>query len=182
MSSGRTGRFLGVVALSCLPAVGLWGDDALAALQARFDRETDSVKKAKLLSQLGRAEFQDARSDIAAGNDLGAVEQIEKYYNNARAASEALEKAHPDAERQPGGYRQLEEQVREAARFARDAEASISADLRPPLQFIRQDLLKLDKELLDRLFPGRPGAHTGRQPAAGAGPAAGGTAQPASPK
>jgi len=170
------------VALSCLPAVALRGDDFLAGLQARFDRETNSVKKAKLLSELGKAEFEEARSDIAAGNDVGAVEQIEKYYDNARTALEALEKAHPDAVRQPGGYRQLEEQVREAVRFARDAAPAISADLRPPLRLIRQDLLKLDTELLDRLFPRRPGAHPAQQPAAGAGPAAAGPAQPASPK
>jgi hypothetical protein len=153
------------VALSCLPAAGLCGDDFLAALQLRFDREGDSVKKAKLLSQLGKAEFQEARSDIAAGNDERAVEQIEKYRDNARAALDALVKAHPDAERQPGGYRQLEEEVREAIRFARDAAPAISADLRPPLRVIRQDLLKLDNELLDRLFPRRLGTHAAGQPA-----------------
>jgi len=161
----RALHFLNGLAVSCLATGAVRGDESLPQLQARFDRETDSVRKAKLIARLGKAEFDQARAEIDAGNDESAVKQFENYRENARAALSALEKEHPDAERRPDGYRQLEEHVREAGRFVRDADAGISVDFRPRLAQVRQDLERLDEELLDRLFPRRPGRKSAAKPA-----------------
>jgi predicted negative regulator of RcsB-dependent stress response len=164
----RTGRFLGSLILSLLLAAALPGADALAQLQARFDKESDAVRKAKLAIRLGSVQFQQARVDMDAGNDENAVKQFESYRDNVRAAVAALESAYTNAERHPGGYRELEEHVREALRITRDTDVAIADSVRPRLDRVRQDLEKLDDELLGRLFPRRPGeqhqAKPGPQP------------------
>ena len=161
----RALHFLAGLALSCPAAGTVRGADLLDGLQARFDRETDGVRKAKLIPRLGKAEFARAQLEIDAGNYENALKQFENYRDNVRAALAALKTGHPDAERHPGGYRQLEEHVREAVRIVRDTDASIGADFRPHLAQIRQDLEKLDVDLLSRLFPRHPGGKTGAKPA-----------------
>ncbi len=66
--------------------------ESVAELQARFDRESNAVRKAKLLEKLGDAQFEVARTAGKAGdhNTVGAT--LEKYRDNARAALIAMDK------------------------------------------------------------------------------------------
>src|ERR1700747_974844 len=82
--------------------------DTLEELQRRFDDERDGVSKAKLLQRLGDAQFDREREASKAGDYETADFVMEKYRDNVRAALDALKKAHPDAERHPSGYKQLE--------------------------------------------------------------------------
>ena len=43
--------------------------ESVAELQSRFDRETDSVRKAKILVRLGDAQFEEARRAGKEGDD-----------------------------------------------------------------------------------------------------------------
>ena len=153
-----TGTFLGVVcgllAFVVLTTSGV--AQSLADLQARFDRETSGVQKAKLMTKLGEAQFEEARRAGKAGafDSLGLT--LEKYRDNVRAAVDALKKQHPDAERQSNGYRQLEMHLRKGIREV-DETILVSPDgYKPPLQIVRQDLIGMDDELLKSLFPRRP--------------------------
>jgi len=131
--------------------------DELAQLQEKFDRETDGVRKAKLLQKLGDAEFEQERQ-AAKTNDYTAVGlQMEKYRDNVRAALEALKKTHPDAEKHSSGYKQLEMHVGKGIREVRDVILAVPEAYRPPMQLVEQDLKELDTELLRLLFPRRPG-------------------------
>src|ERR1700738_1432544 len=86
------------------------------ALQARFDRETNSVHKAKLLEKLGDAQLELTRRASQA-NDYKTIGFVmEKYRDNARAAVDALKKDHPDAERHTNGFKQLQIHVHKALR------------------------------------------------------------------
>ena len=130
--------------------------DTLADLQARFDRETSGVHKAKMLGKLGDAQFEEARRASKAGEYDAVGLTLEKYRDNVRSAIEALKKQHPDAERQSNGYRQLQIHVHKAIREVDDTLLVSPESYKPPLQIVRQDLVNFDDELLKLLFPRRP--------------------------
>jgi len=128
----------------------------LADLQSRFDREPSAVHKAKMIEKLGDAQFEEARRAEKAGDNSTVGLTLEKYRDNVRAALEALKKEHPNAEKQPNGYRQLEIHVRKGIREAAESLLVAPEQFKPPLQLVRLDLLAIDDELLRLLFPLRP--------------------------
>src|ERR1051326_4232969 len=90
--------------------LALAGDCAAMVLAAFLCAGTGfaSDNLATLLQKLGDAEF-DKEREAAKANDFTTVGLVmEKYRDNVRAAFEALKKRHPDAEKHPSGYKQLE--------------------------------------------------------------------------
>ena len=142
-----------MLALMLSPAVAQL---SVAELQARFDREDNSVKKAKLLVKLGDAQFEEARRAEKAGDNNTVDAVLEKYRDNVRAALDALKKQHADAEKHSNGYRQMEIHVKEGIREVEDSMLAAPAPYKPPLQIVRQDLITVDEELIRLLFPHRP--------------------------
>jgi len=128
----------------------------LADLQTRFDRESNSVRKAKLLEKLGEAQFESVRQAEKAGDNSSVGLTLEKYRDNVRAAFDALKKQHPNAEKQPNGYRQLEIQARKGMREITESLLVAPEPYRPPLEIVRDDLAAMNDELLKLLFPNRP--------------------------
>ena len=55
----------------------------------------------------------------------------------------------------PGGYRQLELEVRQGIREVEDTLLAAPEDLRPPLEIVRRDLIETDDALIRLLFPRR---------------------------
>ena len=142
-----------LVLVAMLPPVAAQG---LADLQGRFDRETSGVQKAKQIGKLGDAQFEEARRSGKTGDFNAVGLTLEKYRDNVRAAIDALKKQHPDAEKQSNGYRQLEIYVRKGIREVDETLLVSPESYKPPLQIVRQDLIKMDEELLKMLFPRRP--------------------------
>jgi hypothetical protein len=125
----------------------------MSALQARFDRETNSVHKAKLLEKLGDAQLEVTRRASQA-NDYRTIGFVmEKYRDNARVAVDALKKDHPDAERHTNGFKQLQIHVHKALREVDEVLVVAPEEYRPPLEIVRRDLAAIDDELLELLFP-----------------------------
>ena len=87
---------------------------------------------------------------------------MEKYRDNVRAASAALEKQNPDGERHPNGYKQLEMHVQKGLRQVDEILLIAPPEYKPPLQLVRTDLVTLDDELLRLLFPRK---HENKPPA-----------------
>jgi hypothetical protein len=141
-----------VISLMLAPAQA----QSVEELQARFDRETSAVSKAKLLVKLGDAQFEEARKAGREGDNNTVGLTMEKYRDNVRAAFEALKKQHPDAEKHSNGYRQLEMHVEGAIREVQDTILAAPVPYKPPLQIVRQDLIAMDDELIRLLFPHRP--------------------------
>jgi hypothetical protein len=146
------------MSLAALVCLGVAAADEVSQLQARFDRETNSVHKAKLLEKLGDAQMEQTRRASQANDykTLGVV--MEKYRDNARAAVDALKKDHPDAERHTGGYKQLQIHVHKMLREVDETLVVAPDEYRPPLEIVRHDLAAMDDELLNLLFPRRPDA------------------------
>ena len=131
--------------------------ETLEQLQEKFDKETDAVRKAKQIQRLGDAQFAKEREATRAGDFVAAGVVMEKYRDNVRAAFEALKKAHPQAEKHPGGYKQLEFHTGQGLREVRDVILAMPEPLRPPMQVVENDLKEMNMELLKLLFPRRPG-------------------------
>jgi hypothetical protein len=155
-------RCFAIVLLAATPAV----EQSVAELQTRFDGETNSVHKAKLLEKLGDAQFADARRAEKEGDNNTVDATLEKYRDNVRAALESLKKQHPDAEKHSSGYRQLEMHLRKGIREAEEAMLAAPEPYKPPLQLVRADLVAMDEEMIKLLFPHRPAEqHTPAPPA-----------------
>jgi hypothetical protein len=146
---------LGVVFLISLADSPAAAQNA-AEWQARFDHESNSIKKAKMLEKLGDAQFEEAREAGKNGDNNAVGLIMEKYRDNARAALQALKKQHPDAERHSNGYRQMEMHLKNGIREAEDSMLAAPPPYKPPLQIVRQDLIAMDDELIRMLFPQRP--------------------------
>ena len=142
-----------MISLMISPAVA---QQTVAELQAHFDKESNSIKKAKLLAKLGDAQFEEARRAGKAGDNNTVDATMEKYRDNVRAALDALKKQHSDAEKHSNGYRQMEIHVKEGIREVEDSMLAAPAPYKPPLQIVRQDLIAMDEELIRLLFPHRP--------------------------
>ena len=154
--------------LSCAssPAV----TDKLKELQEHFDRATHAGAKIKDLQKLGALQF-DAATQASKASDYGAVGLIfEKYRDNVRQAFELLKKQEPDADRHPGGYRQLELEVRHGIREVEDTLLAAPEEVRPPLEIVRKDLIDTDDALIHLLFPRRTKDPVKAPPAAEAKP------------
>jgi hypothetical protein len=154
--------------LSC--SVALAATDKLKELQSHFDRENHSGAKIKDLQKLGAAEFDLATQASKAGDFVAVGLTFEKYRDNVRQAYELLRKQEPDADRHPGGYRQLELQVRQGIREVEDTLLVAPEDLRPPLEIVRKDLIETDDALIRLLFPRRTKDPVKVSPAAEAKP------------
>jgi hypothetical protein len=149
----RTLGYAVIIPLMLSPAVA---QQTVAELQAHFDRESNSVKKAKLLVKLGEAQFEQARRAGKEGDNNTVDGTLEKYRDNVRAALDALKRQHADAEKHSNGYRQMEIHVKEGIREVEDSMLAAPAPYKPPLQIVRQDLIAMDEELIRLLFPHRP--------------------------
>ena len=145
------GMLLGA-AMMCYLAGAAVAADKVAEMQARFDHETNPVRRAKLLEKLGDAEFDEARRAFKA-NDLSTVGIVlEKYRDNVRVALEGLKKKRADAQKDSNGYRQLEIHVRRGIREADEIILRVPEEYQPPLQIVRRDLDAMDIELIRMLF------------------------------
>ena len=129
--------------------------DKVSDLQAHFDHETHAGSKVKALGKLGEAQFEAAAKAGEAGDFTSVGLIFEKYRDNVRAALELLKKQDPDADRHPGGYRQLELEVRRGVREVEETIVIVPDVVRPPLQIVRKDLVDDDDELIRLLFPRR---------------------------
>ena len=142
---------------------------SLSELQGRFDHEDDAVRKAKLIQKLGDAQFEALHAAEKAEDYNTAGVTLEKYRDNVRAALAGLQKAHPDAERQSNGYRQLQMHLNRGIHEVEEALRAAPDEYKPPLQLVRMDLTGMNDELLLLLFPRQPDAKAGVTPSVAPG-------------
>ena len=150
-------RALLAAALSSLLLSAAPVQDRIAELQAQFKRENDPVRKAKALTKLGDAQLALARQETDAGHHDRALQIIEEYRDEAKVAEAALKTSGLDAERQPAGFKQLQIHVRKSVREIEQTIQALPDEERPPFEAIRQELMRIEKELVDLLFPRQPG-------------------------
>jgi hypothetical protein len=152
------------VFLVALVAGSLLAQDRTAGLRARFEKETDPVRKARQVALLADSEFRDMHQKIDAGDLAAAAEIAGRVRDEAQSSKKLLDAKSRDAEAHPEGYKQLQISVRESIRRLDDIMVSLAKDEQAPLAEVRKDLDELDRQMIHQLFPKRP------QPAANTEP------------
>jgi hypothetical protein len=135
--------------------------DRLAELRSRFDKESDPVRKSKLMVQLGAAEFDDMEKRLGASDSSGALEELRSYQDQANSCEKALDARGVDPEKHPAGYKELQVSVREALRRLNNFMINMTGDEQQPFREIRKNLDNLDQDLIKELFPKKPGSGPG---------------------
>lgn len=137
---------------SCLSGK-LAAQDALAKYEAQYELERDPVVKAKILAKAGRLELDQVRADLKTDQEEQALSDLEHYRDEVETSVQALSIAGVNAEKHPGGFKELQISLRQTLRRVDDVIGSLPYDKRPWFQAVRSDLAKSQATLMDKLFP-----------------------------
>lgn len=135
----------------------LAAQDRVADLQSRFAREPDSVRKAKLMPQLGDAEFQEIERDFLEERLPNALIVLQQYRDEAQTCEKELDAKGTDAEQHPAGFKQLQFSLRESLRRLDDLLVTLTSDQQAPFQGTREDIDDMNRHVIRELFPRQPG-------------------------
>jgi hypothetical protein len=140
----------------------LAAQDRLAAGLARYEQETDPVRKARALVKLGDDQIDEARKELMTGEDVASLHTLEQYRDEVRQTAAALKATGVDAEKKPAGFKELQISLRGTVRHIDDLILSLPVDKRPFFREVRTDLVKTQNELIDALFPRQPERNSGK--------------------
>jgi hypothetical protein len=144
------------LALGCACGSAVWGQDRVADLRSRFSHESDPVRKAKLMPDLGNAEFREIESDLLAERLPDALTVLQQYRDEAQSCVKNLDAKNVDAEQHPAGFKQLEFSLRESLRRLDDLLVTLTRDDQAPFQAARNDIDDMNRHLIHELFPRQP--------------------------
>jgi hypothetical protein len=142
--------------LCCVCGFAVYGQDRLADLRSRFSHESDPVRKAKLMPDLGNAEFREIESDLLAERLPDALTVLQQYRDEAQSCEKELDAKNVDAEQHPAGFKQLEFSLRESLRRLDDLLVTLTRDDQVPFQAVRNDIDDMNRHLIHELFPRQP--------------------------
>lgn len=134
--------------------------DRVSVFRSRLEHDPDPVHKAKLMKDLGDAEFQEIQNDLVAGNGSEAIRVLEKYKAETQSCVNDLDAKKIDAENHPNGFKQLQVSIRQSLRRLDDILPALTADEQKPFLEIRKELDRLDRHLIRELFPRQPGVES----------------------
>lgn len=152
---------------AALRMVGLWlvvvpaifghtHHEDLAKDQAKFERETDPVHKAKLMVNLGRAEFDQIEEEAGNNNLDKAAAAAKQYESQVDSVSTALDATGRNAAKHAAGFLQLQISVRESLGRLNSILVGVVGDQQKPFLAVRDNLETLNRHLLLELFPSQP--------------------------
>jgi hypothetical protein len=145
--------------LAALVVLGLGlplaGQDRVAVLLDQYRHENDPVRKARLLVKLGDDEVELAKKQLQGGDDVASLDTLENYRGQVEQTIAGLKATGVDAEKKPGGFKELQISLRENVRRVDDLIFSLPADKRPFFREARTALANMQNDLIDALFPRR---------------------------
>jgi hypothetical protein len=143
---------IGALAL-CAP---LAAQDRFAESLAKYQNETDPIRKSRALVKLGDEQVDLAKRQLKADDEVASLHTLEQYRDEVRDTVAALRGTGVDAERKPAGFKELQISLRETIRRIDDLILTLNVDKRPFFREVRNDLFTYQNELIDDLFPRRP--------------------------
>ena len=150
---------LGIVLLVSTPA---YTQDPMALLRAQYENETDPVRKAKALTKLGDEQWRAARKATSAENYEEARKLVRQYLDDAEVAANALKDSGINAEKKPRGFKDLQIHVRKSLRELDQLILTVPDEQRGSFEVYKRDLLAIEKQLINELFPRQPGKPAGK--------------------
>ena len=133
-----------------------WAQDRVDDLRARFLHEPNAINRAKLMGQLGDAEFAEIDRDVMQDKIAEALEVLRSYRDEVGSCDKALSAMGLDAEKHPNGFKQLQFSVRDSLRRLDTLTAGMAADEQAPFLEIRKGLGETNRHLMEKLFPRAP--------------------------
>jgi hypothetical protein len=149
---------LPILFLSLALGAGLVQPDRTAELRSKFTKESNAIKKAKIVPQLADAEFQQVQDLLKADNAAEAAAIVKQVAEEATECRDALDAKVKNPEDHPDGYRQLQISVRQSLRRITDIMAGLSSDEQAAFRAAHDTLDDVDRSLLHSLFPKRQDA------------------------
>lgn len=149
-------RIAVIAALAPALCVPLAAQDRFAQDLARYQNETDPIRRARELAKLGDEQVDLAKRQLKAGDEVASLQTLEQYRDEVRATVAALNGMGADAERKPAGFKELQISLRETIRRIDDLILTLEVDKRPFFRAVRNDLFMDQNELIDKLFPRKP--------------------------
>jgi len=148
------GPFLvGLAATLCVLLATLApAQDRLSKVQSLYAQESDPVRKAKLLGEMGPLEVDHARATFKSGSDEQALEILTHYNDEVQKAIAALIATRTDAVKRPAGFKELQIGLRVSLRRLDDFILGIPVEKRPWFRSVRSDLADVQNKLIDALF------------------------------
>jgi hypothetical protein len=140
------------------PALLAIQQDRLAEFKDKYDHESDPVRKAKVLAKLGDLQVTEFVRQANANNVDAAFTILTDYRAEVRASFDGLKATGLDAERKPGGFKDLQIHLRKATWELDRAVPLIPPEKRAAFQDIRDELNRIHNDLIHRLFPREPGS------------------------
>jgi hypothetical protein len=137
-------------------ASAVFAQGRISELRSRFAAESDSVRKAKIMPQLGDAEFQQIQKDIADGRADDALALLRQYLAEAQACEKGLDSSGTDAEKHPSGFKQLQISLQESLRRLNAEVPQLTSDEQTPFRDVHRDISDMDARLIHKLFPHEP--------------------------
>jgi len=137
----------------CAP---LAGQDRLAEDLAKYQHETDPVRKARALAKLGDEQVDLAKRQLRADEEVASLHTLEQYRDEVHDVVTALNAMGVDAERKPAGFKELQISLRETIRRIDDLILALNVDKRSFFRVVRNDLFMDQNVLIDELFPRKP--------------------------
>lgn len=166
--SGRFRVYLSLLAIglaiSCAFAPVMRAQDHIAALRLHFSHESDPVRKAKLMPELGDAEFREIESDFLAERLPDALIVLQQYRDEAQTCEKRLDAKNVDAEQHPAGFKQLQFSLRESLRRLDDLLVTLTQDDQAPFLDARNDIDEMNRHLIHELFPRQPAPESDTKP------------------
>ena len=137
----------------CAP---LAAQDRFAESLAKYQNETDPVRKSRALVKLGDEQVDLAKRQLKADDEVASLHTLEQYRDEVRDTVVALRGTGVDAERKPAGFKELQISLRETIRRIDDLILTLNVDKRPFFREVRNDLFADQNVLIDELFPRKP--------------------------
>jgi hypothetical protein len=125
----------------------------IADLRAHLASEPSPVNKAKLMPQLGDAEFAAVDKDVTQGKLPEALDVLQHYREEVDTCDKGLSAMGVDAEKHPAGFKQLQFSLRDSLRRLDVVIVNMTSDEQPPFLAIRADLAEVNLRLIQHLFP-----------------------------
>jgi len=137
-------------------SASLAAQDRLAQDLAKYQAETDPVRKSRALVKLGDEQVDFARRQLKAEDEVASLGTLEQYRDEVKTTVAALQATGVDAERKPAGFKELQISLRETIRRIDELILTLPVDKRPFFREVRNDLFAYQNELIDDLFPRKP--------------------------
>jgi hypothetical protein len=125
----------------------------LRKLEHNFEKQKDPVHRAKALAKLITREVDVASAEIRKGEINEGVARLERYRDLARRVHEELLATGRNPVKKPDGFMQLQIALRESVRRLNDLIFLIPIGRREPVEVVREDLDRINAQLLAELFP-----------------------------